>query len=61
MAPGSSEQQADRCLTCRGRGWLNLRTRPVYRPDALTPPTEPLPRETAGPYPTLGKRRRNSR
>jgi DnaJ-class molecular chaperone len=46
MAWGTSEQQADRCATCRGRGWLHVRTRPVYRPGVLNLPASPLPRET---------------
>jgi DnaJ-class molecular chaperone len=46
MALGASDQQADRCATCRGRGWLNVHTSPVYAPDALALPERPLPRET---------------
>lgn len=34
------------CTTCRGRSWLDVRTRPVYWPGALTLPCTLLARET---------------
>lgn len=45
MVVGTSDQQADRCATCRGHGWLYVRSRPAYGLDAPIPAT-PLPRET---------------
>jgi hypothetical protein len=46
----SEETAADPCPTCRGRGWLIVRSRPVYRPEVLKIdiaelPHEELPRE----------------
>lgn len=45
MVRGAPAQQADRCATCQGRGWLYVRTRSVYRSDApnllSTSPHEP--------------------
>lgn len=45
MALGGSEQPVDQCATCRGRGWLNVRTSPVYLPGVLPVPAAFLPRE----------------
>ena len=33
------------CSTCRGRGWLHVRTRPLYGLDALRLQAGALPRE----------------
>lgn len=30
-AVAAAEQVSDKCVTCRGYGWLNVRRRPVYR------------------------------
>jgi hypothetical protein len=46
QARGVRDRAAGRCLTCRGYGWLNVRSRPVYGPEALTATVLPLPRET---------------
>jgi hypothetical protein len=44
-AATTEDNTEDRCKTCRGRGWLIVRSRPVYRPDALKVSTAELARE----------------
>lgn len=41
----AQDSPADRCGTCRGRGWLHVRSRPVYRPGALKLSLGAVPRE----------------
>jgi hypothetical protein len=41
----AQDRQTPPCLTCRGRGWLNVRSRPVYRLGTLRPDAGALPRE----------------
>jgi hypothetical protein len=41
----SQERPAAPCRTCRGRGWLNVRSRPVYVPGALRLAVDEMPRE----------------
>lgn len=41
----SEEHPSDLCRTCRGRGWLIVRSRPVYRPDMQKVTVTELPRE----------------
>jgi hypothetical protein len=45
-AEGAPDRPDGQCPTCRGRGWLNVRSRPVYRSVALKITGAPLPRET---------------
>ena len=41
----AQDRQTPPCLTCRGRGWLNVGPRPVYRLGTLRPDAGALPRE----------------
>jgi hypothetical protein len=44
-ATATEEHEQDRCKTCRGHGWLIVRSRPVHRPDAPRVTVGELPRE----------------
>ena len=46
QAQGTTGRITDRCPTCRGHGWLNVRSRPVYKSAALSIPGARLERET---------------
>jgi len=46
QAQGVQNHPTGQCPTCRGHGWLNVRSRPVYRSAAFKITRAALPRET---------------
>jgi hypothetical protein len=46
QAQGPQDRLTGRCPACRGHGWLNVRSRPVYRSAAFKLTGVRLPRET---------------
>jgi DnaJ-class molecular chaperone len=46
QAQGMQDRPTDQCPTCRGHGWLNVRSRPVYRSVVLNITRAALSRET---------------